>query len=125
MQGSQTATYEDILNRELLDTETDNESYNSRYSDDTIAVSSNKTEVIPQSEAVTHSHLHTDINFRKGVREYLVRNQSIHNKFTKVIELIKQGNMNNIGLINTQRKENHDVSQEISMLKMRLHEEMN
>ena len=33
--------------------------------------------------------------------------------------------MNNIDLINTQRKENHDVSQEISMLKIRLYEEMN
>ena len=73
MQGSQTATYEDILNRELLDTETDNESDNSRYSDDTIAVSSNKTEVIPQSEAVTHSHLHTDINFLQ--RSYRISGQ--------------------------------------------------
>ena len=60
LQGSQAATYKIIQNRELLNTETDNESYDSCYSDDAIAVSSDKTS-LPQFDVVTHSNLHTEV----------------------------------------------------------------
>ena len=60
LQGSQAATYKVILNRELLNTETDDESYDSCYSDDATAVSSEKTS-LPQFDVVTHSDLHTEV----------------------------------------------------------------
>ena len=60
LQGSQAATYKVILNRELLNTETDDESYDSRYSDDATAVSSGKTS-LSQFDVVTNSDLHTEV----------------------------------------------------------------
>lgn len=133
LQGPQATDYKAFLNRRLLDAEIESESHNSRYSDDAITASLKETEAVSQTEAVSPDDLikgqfpaevvSTPI-FLKELEKIWTEIKSLHNRFAKIYQP-QRSDMNNIQLINTLRQENHDLSQEICMLKGRLQEESN
>lgn len=133
LQGPQATDYKAFLNRRLLDAEIESESHNSRYSDDAITAGLKETEAVSQTEAVSPDDLikgqfpaevvSTPI-FLKELEKIWTEIKSLHNRFAKIYQP-QRSDMNNIQLINTLRQENHDLSQEICMLKGRLQEESN
>jgi len=127
LQGAQATDYKAFLNRGLLDAEIENESHNSRCSDDAITASLKETEAVSQTEALSPDDLikeqftaevvSTPI-FLKELEKIWSEIKSLHSRFAK-IQQPNEGDTNNIQLINTLRQENHDLSQEICMLTSR------